>query len=412
MIRAEGIGKQYRIGEAQERNRTLRDALAGAVSGTAHRLGALVKGTRVPRDPPRMIWALQDVSFEVNHGEAMGIIGANGAGKSTLLKILSRITEPTTGTAEVRGRVGSLLEVGTGFHSELTGRENTYLSGAILGMPRAEIDRKFDEIVEFAEVSQFIDTPVKHYSSGMYLRLAFSVAAHLEPEVLIVDEVLAVGDARFQQKCLGKMGTVARQGRTVLFVSHNLTAISSLCTTALVLEGGRVVARGSPDECIEHYSALVGGGDVVWKRPEQAGTEGALVITSVSSALQGEQPHLVLEMEIQLASRRAHRPAHLALTIYDSMMAPLMQAIPRSDGYISDSAEVHRLEMTVDLPPLVPGRYLATVWVGSHNTETLDEVSQVIAFEVAESPIPDRTFPHSRDRGYQVAASSVRRLDS
>jgi lipopolysaccharide transport system ATP-binding protein len=199
------------------------------------------------------IWALKDVSFEVKQGEVVGIIGRNGAGKSTLLKILSRITEPTKGLAEIHGRVGSLLEVGTGFHSELTGRENIYLNGAILGMKRAEINRKFDEIVAFAEVEKFVDTPVKHYSSGMYLRLAFAVAAHLEPEILIIDEVLAVGDARFQKKCLNKMQDVGQAGRTVLFVSHNMPAISRLCERAMLLDEGIILADGLAHEVVSVY---------------------------------------------------------------------------------------------------------------------------------------------------------------
>ncbi len=198
-------------------------------------------------------WALKDVSFEVQKGEVIGIIGRNGAGKSTLLKILSRITTPTEGTVEVHGRIGSLLEVGTGFHPELSGRENIYLSGSILGMKRSEIDAKFDEIVRFAEMEKFLDTPVKRYSSGMYVRLAFAVAAHLEPEILIVDEVLAVGDAAFQKKCLGKMGDVAKEGRTVLFVSHNMSAVASLCTRGLLVSDGRVVAEGDVQQIISEY---------------------------------------------------------------------------------------------------------------------------------------------------------------
>jgi lipopolysaccharide transport system ATP-binding protein len=206
------------------------------------------------------MWALQDVSLEVNRGEVVGIIGRNGAGKSTLLKILSRITEPTAGEVDIHGRVGSLLEVGTGFHPELTGRENIYLNGAILGMKRREIDTQLDAIVAFAEVEQFLDTPVKHYSSGMYMRLAFAVAAHLDTEILLLDEVLAVGDTAFQKKCLGRMGEIAREGRSVLFVSHNLGAIRSLCQTACLLSGGQVVARDTPEACVREYLAQ-GSGD-------------------------------------------------------------------------------------------------------------------------------------------------------
>ncbi|MDP1569814.1 MAG: polysaccharide ABC transporter ATP-binding protein [Vicinamibacterales bacterium] len=247
-VTVQGLGKQYTLGAAAPEGH-LRERLAGSVLGLARRLG----GRGVPRAVAPTIWALRDVSFEVASGEVVGIIGGNGAGKSTLLKILSRITSPTEGRAEIRGRVGSLLEVGTGFHPELTGRENVFLNGAILGMGRAEIHRKFDAIVDFAEVERFIDTPVKYYSSGMYVRLAFAVAAHLEPEILIVDEVLAVGDAKFQKKCLGKIGEVAQGGRTVLFVSHNMAAVQRLCTTAALLEKGRLVFRGEPRAAVARY---------------------------------------------------------------------------------------------------------------------------------------------------------------
>ncbi len=238
----EGLSKRYRIGSPEGPYRTFRETLMEAFRRPLR--------LRSDRD---YIWALKDVSFEVQPGEVIGIIGRNGAGKSTLLKILSRITEPTEGWAEIRGRVGSLLEVGTGFHPELTGRENIYLNGAILGMRRQEIRRNFDQIVSFAELDKFIDTPVKRYSSGMYMRLAFSVAAHLEPEIMLVDEVLAVGDAGFQKKCLGKMGEVAKQGRTVLFVSHNMEAVVNLCDRAILLDKGEVVEEGSSESVVDHY---------------------------------------------------------------------------------------------------------------------------------------------------------------
>src|SRR3989442_790376 len=219
-------------------------------------------------------WALRDVSFEVRQGEALGVIGRNGAGKSTLLKILSRITEPTAGSVTLHGRVGSLLEIGTGFHSELTGRENIFLNGAVLGMRRAEIQRKFDEIVAFAEVERFLDTPVKHYSTGMYLRLAFAVAAHLEPEILLVDEVLAVGDAAFQKKCLGKMGDITEKGRTVIFVSHNMGAVASLCQTGLVLDAGRIRFAGPFTEAAQPYLGQLSRAHELplWLRHDRAGT--------------------------------------------------------------------------------------------------------------------------------------------
>jgi lipopolysaccharide transport system ATP-binding protein len=254
-IRVQNLSKRYRIGGPQARYKTLRDTVTDMAVAPVRRLRRLGR----PAPSEETIWALKGVSFEVKRGEVVGIIGRNGAGKTTLLKVLSRITEPTEGHAEIHGRVGSLLEVGTGFHPELTGRENIYLNGAILGMKRAEIDDKFDEIVQFAEIEKFLDTPVKRYSSGMYVRLAFAVAAHLEPEILLVDEVLAVGDAGFQKKCLGKMGHVAREGRTVLFVSHNMGAVERLCSRSVLMESGRVKLDAATRTAIDAYLDSLGG---------------------------------------------------------------------------------------------------------------------------------------------------------
>ena len=247
-IQAQNLSKQFKIGLAQEFHDTLRDQISHGFRSLFRRNG----NTHRAED---MFWALKDVSFEVPRGEVVGVIGRNGSGKSTLLKILSRITEPTEGRAKTVGRVASLLEVGTGFHHELTGRENVYLNGAILGMKKAEINRKFDEIVSFSEIEKFIDTPVKRYSSGMYVRLAFAVAAHLEPEILIIDEVLAVGDAGFQKKCLGKMEGVGQEGRTVIFVSHNMAAVEHLCNKVYLLEQGKLIFAGNPKEATDHYLA-------------------------------------------------------------------------------------------------------------------------------------------------------------
>jgi homopolymeric O-antigen transport system ATP-binding protein len=270
-IQVQNLGKQYRIGAAETRFRynMLRDVLMDTFYAPVRLAKALV-GKSDRRMNQNFVWALKDVSFDLEEGQVLGIVGRNGAGKSTLLKILSRVTEPTEGTISVRGRVGSLLEVGTGFHPELTGRENIYMNGAILGMKRAEIDSKFDQIVDFSEVTQFIDTPVKRYSSGMYLRLAFAVAAHLEPEILVVDEVLAVGDAEFQKKCLGKMGDVAQQGRTVLFVSHNMSAILRLTQEAIVLNKGHMLMRGPTQEAVDFYlsSGQAQAGERVWDADE------------------------------------------------------------------------------------------------------------------------------------------------
>jgi homopolymeric O-antigen transport system ATP-binding protein len=306
-VRVEDLGKQYRIGRVQPKYGTLRDSIAAVVSAP-FRGWRGEPGSRAGDEDT--IWALHGVSFEVQQGELVGIIGRNGAGKSTLLKILSRITEPTTGMLELRGRMGSLLEVGTGFHAELTGRENIYLNGSILGMRRAEISARFDEIVAFAEVDRFIDTPVKHYSSGMYLRLAFSVAAHLEPEILVVDEVLAVGDAAFQRKCLNKMEDVGRQGRTVFFVSHSMPAITRLCARAILLHDGALARDGTAHEVAGAYlnsglgttaarewtdAARMPGSDAVRLQAVRVRTEDG----PVASAFDIRQS-LVLEMEYEV----------------------------------------------------------------------------------------------------------------
>ncbi len=277
-ISVKNLSKRYKIGAAQTKFRygMLRDVFVDSLTAPIRFAKSLAGGSGNGSSPKNnnFIWALKDVSFDLDEGKVLGIVGRNGAGKSTLLKILSRVTEPTEGTVSVRGRVGSLLEVGTGFHPELTGRENIYMNGAILGMKRAEIDSKFDEMVEFSEVAQFIDTPVKRYSSGMYLRLAFAVAAHLEPEILVVDEVLAVGDAEFQRKCLGKMNDVAQQGRTVLFVSHNMSAILRLTQEALVLKKGQLIKRAPTPEAVDFYlaSGQAESGERVWEAEDVPAT--------------------------------------------------------------------------------------------------------------------------------------------
>jgi lipopolysaccharide transport system ATP-binding protein len=257
VIEVKNLGKSFMIGHQQtERYTALRDVIARNVKGAFRKTMELVKGNQFQEGLIEEFWALDDVSFQINRGERVGIIGRNGAGKSTLLKVLSRITEPTKGMVRIRGKVASLLEVGTGFHPELTGRENIFLNGAILGMGRAEIKKKFDEIVAFAEVERFLDTPVKRFSSGMYVRLAFAVAAHLQPEILIVDEVLAVGDAQFQKKCLGKMEDVSRnEGRTVLFVSHNMGTVKALCSKAILMQNGRLISQGNTYDIVKEYSS-------------------------------------------------------------------------------------------------------------------------------------------------------------
>ena len=278
-LRTVGLGKMYRIGAERERYRTLRDTLVRAAKRPIERIRHPGAATHASEE----LWALKDVDLEVKHGEVLGVIGRNGSGKSTLLKVLSHITEPTEGRVEIRGRVASLLEVGTGFHSELTGRENIQLNGAILGMTRAEIKSRFDDIVEFSEISRFLDTPVKRYSSGMYVRLAFAVAAHLQPEILIIDEVLAVGDASFQKKCLGKMGDVAGEGKTVLFVSHNMHAIKRLCTRALLLDCGTATDDGPVAKVTSRYlrSDLSGPAEQRWLVAERAPQSSAVRLVSV-----------------------------------------------------------------------------------------------------------------------------------
>jgi lipopolysaccharide transport system ATP-binding protein len=302
-IKVENLSKKYFIGESNESYKTLRDSVTKCFTSPFHHF---------THSPNRQeIWALKDVSFEVKRGEVVGIIGRNGAGKTTLLKILSRITEPTKGYAEIRGRVGTLLEVGTGFHAELTGRENIYLNGAVLGMKKAEIERKFDEIVAFAEVEKFIDTPVKHYSDGMYVRLAFAVAAHLEPEILLVDEVLSVGDASFQHKCIGKIRNVAREGRTVLFVSHQMGSIKSLCSRAIQIHIGSIVQDGEPEEIINHYLANESfelAPERVWDNSERrAGNDqiklNAIRVLNSAGKMQkvyGSSQQIIIEMEFEL----------------------------------------------------------------------------------------------------------------
>jgi len=289
VIRTENLGKKYIIGSNQQ-HRSFREALSAKARGISQKIMApLGKRINNQEKEKEEFWALKDISFEVKKGEVVGIIGRNGAGKSTLLKILSRITEPTKGRIYIKGRVSSLLEVGTGFHPELTGRENIYLNGSILGMSKAEIEGKFDEIIEFSGIEKFIDTPVKRYSSGMYVRLAFAVAAYLEPEILIVDEVLAVGDYEFQKKCLGKMEKVASEGRTVLMVSHNMTSVVNLCQRGILLNSGKVVTDGRVTETVQKYmeTAREAGGEVVWPDPKEAPGDEVLRLHAVRILQEG-----------------------------------------------------------------------------------------------------------------------------
>jgi lipopolysaccharide transport system ATP-binding protein len=391
IIRAEGLAKKYVIGSSRESYRTLRDTLAKAVKSPLKRLrraGAGGNGEEV--------WALKDVGFEIRPGEVVGLIGRNGAGKSTLLKVLSRITEPTRGRVQLYGRVGSLLEVGTGFHPELTGRENVYLNGAILGMAKSEIDRKFDEIVAFAEVEKFIDTPVKRYSSGMYLRLGFAVAAHLEPEILLVDEVLAVGDARFQRKCLNKMEDAGHEGRTVLFVSHNMPAVTRLCPRTVLLDDGRVLSDGPSHEVVSAYLNSGLGTTAVREWPEPGSAPGNEVARlravrvrdeggRVCAAADIRRPVLLeIEFEVREAGHRLAPNFHVyndegTIVFISNDLDPEWRSRPRPAGVYTSTM-------------WIPGNFLAegTLIVGAA-LSTLDPVvvhfyeREAVAFQIIDS---------------------------
>jgi len=378
-IKVENLSKRYRIGEFVG-YRTLRESLQNAVLIPFRRL-QLLKGDNSSSTvscPDNFIWALKDVSFEVKQGEVVGIIGRNGAGKTTLLKVLTRITDPTEGYAEIRGRVGSLLEVGTGFHPELTGKENIYLNGAVLGMKNKEIDRRFDEIVDFSGVEKFIDTPLKRYSSGMQVRLAFAVAAHLEPEILLVDEVLAVGDAEFQKKCLGKMGDIARGGRTVLFISHNMSAIQRLCQSTYLLEQGHIVARGNTTEVVEEYykSTTKANKTAVQSRDVPDGSVRYLswnLQSSVSDSHEcfTREPCL---FRFRLCCKRFVKQANFGFSLWsvDGSLIWAMrnldyggQCIPLKDG-------TYEVEFSIPTLPVRPGEYQIHVSVNDLVEGTLD----------------------------------------
>ncbi|MDX6696394.1 MAG: lipopolysaccharide transport system ATP-binding protein [Blastocatellia bacterium] len=394
-ITAESIAKEYRIGGLQDSYRTLRDVLAGAALGPVRAFQSLLRRGRVVPDN-EIIWALKDISFEVKRGEIVGLIGRNGAGKSTLLKVLSRITEPTRGRARINGRVGSLLEVGTGFHPELSGRENTFLNGAILGMKKSEIKRKFDEIVAFAEVERFVDTPVKHYSSGMYLRLAFAVAAHLEPEILLVDEVLAVGDAAFQNKCLGKMSDIAGEGRTVLFVSHNMPAIKNLCHRALLLDGGSIEREGDAAAVVQYY--LQGdyqGSKKVWPQGERPGNE-SYKLNSVRILNQaGEEvssvqlsESLVVEIDYEVVQTGAY--VSFSLVLFDADGLGLFASLSNTekDFYgrpLPCGRYKSRCTLSGDL--LNTGKFSFSLIGFSANWTDHFRVDQVVSFEATDDGV-------------------------
>jgi len=390
-IHLEDLSKKYRLGTKQKGYQTFRDTLTEAVVAPFRRIRSGSGGQASTLD--NTVWALKDVSFDIKCGEVVGIIGNNGAGKSTLLKILSRITEPTAGFADIRGRVSSLLEVGSGFHHELTGRENIALNGAILGMKRTEIKRQFDEIVSFAEVEKFIDTPVKHYSSGMYLRLAFAVAAHLQPEVLLVDEVLAVGDAAFQKKCLGKMGEVAKEGRTVLFVSHNMGAIGQLCTRALLIEDGRLKLTGIPSDVVTSYISSGATSRSTWTPSSNGCGNGEFEVKSARVLSENNQPTVTVEFDkpckveitydvlqstkdLSLICRLTDAQGNILWTSWDT------DTTDWKGGYIRNPG---RYTSLCKIPPrlLRPGLYQVSISARNSN-RFFDYHDGVLAFDVTQ----------------------------
>lgn len=390
VIQVDSLGKQYHIGRLHDQHDTLRDALAASLRSPLKWLRRAEGGSEDPEDK---IWALRDVSFDVTHGEVVGIIGRNGAGKSTLLKVLSRITEPSEGRALVAGRVSSLLEVGAGFHPELTGRENIYLNGAILGMHSTEIERKFDRIVTFAEIERFLETPVKRYSSGMYVRLAFAVAAHLEPEILLVDEVLAVGDAEFQRKCLGRMDEVAAEGRTILFVSHNMSAIQRLCSRSIMLDQGRLVAVGTSADVVAYYTSTsarsslpatcidvsdisrVGSGKVRFE---------SVWYSSLNESLQ-YQPYSngPLEFVLAIVSDSARSLGSLSVVISDQHGTKLVNADTLSLGETLRLRKgSNRVRLMIDELHLKSGVYTLGLWMADPVGGVFDQVKAAARIEV------------------------------
>lgn len=399
-IRVREIGKRYRIGERRAPYKTIRESLTEAIRNSFRaRNGSNGDGNAaVARAPAKnTFWALKNICFDVERGEIVGVIGRNGAGKSTLLKILSRITDPTEGEVEICGRVGSLLEVGTGFHPELTGRENIFLNGAILGMKRAEIAAKFDEIVAFAGTEKFLDTPVKFYSSGMYTRLAFAVAAHLEPEILIVDEVLSVGDAEFQKKSLGKMGDVARSGRTVLFVSHNMHAVATLCGRCVLLECGRILMDGAATEVTTMYYAQ--SAESIWGQSDlrsapRVGT-GKARFTSITlqplapdgSLLDTAYVGCDLEIGLTIEACADLLPSNVAVVIYDSNGYRLIDVntSKRNEFLQLAAGETASVRFRLEQLLLRSGSYVVGLWIGRDAVEEIDHIERAATLEVAET---------------------------
>ena len=385
-IHVENLGKMYRIGGREEKYQTLRDTLADAFVEPFRRAKSLLN--RQPYGAAGLeeeIWALKDVGFEVKHGETIGIIGRNGAGKSTLLKILSRITEPSSGYADIYGRVGALLEVGTGFHPELTGRENIYLNGAILGMSRQDIDRKFDEMVDFAGVEKFIDTPVKHYSSGMGLRLGFAVAAHLEPDILVVDEVLAVGDAEFQKKCLGKMSDVAGEGRTVLFVSHNLSAISAITNRCLLLKQGELAEDAETSAIITTYlsDTKSQGSRIQWTENRPGDESFEFIECKIGDGVQNEFTGEV-QITIDYCLKAETNALKVGFDLHSSEGILLFRAyqVDNDPELKLQRAGVYRSSCTIPRNLLNNGMYYITLRAGIHGVRRISALENVLSFSI------------------------------
>lgn len=422
VIHAENLGKKYTIGHESEDGRyvTLRDVLTRNARGLWRKTKDLVHGKPIILgDTLEEVWALRDVSFEIRRGEAVGIIGRNGAGKSTLLKILSRITEPSAGRVTVKGRVASLLEVGTGFHPELTGRENIYLNGAILGMARAEIKRKFDEIVAFAEVERYLDTPVKRYSSGMYVRLAFAVAAHLEPEILVVDEVLAVGDAQFQKKCLGKMGEIEGEGRTIVFVSHDMTAIRALCGKTMLLVSARVAAIGDATAIVSQYlidKEVAGGGEVNLDPP--TGAEIAFTriwVTdaggAISSRLDVKEPFTIW---LDFVARRRLETAEISVCLTNTVGVNVLFT-SLSDGHNGETVALaegrHVASVRVNGSFLMPQDYLLRVSAHYRGVRDIDLHENILKVTIVETGSTMAPYGRAAKHWSCVLGGTTWRLD-
>lgn len=407
-IKVENLSKAYQLGEIG----------TGTISRDLERWYARIRGKEDPflrigetndrskKGTSDIVWSLKDLNFEIEQGDAVGIIGRNGAGKSTLLKILSKVTAPTSGKITGKGRIASLLEVGTGFHPELSGRENIFLNGAILGMRKHEIKRRLDEIVDFAGIERYLDTPVKRYSSGMYVRLAFAVAAHLESEILIVDEVLAVGDAEFQKKCLGKMGEVSKgEGRTVLFVSHNMHAILELCNRGIILEKGHVVENSDSNKAIKFYqNSLTQLYSDNWVRPIP--TEEPK-FNKISILIKGNQPNLTLNIKFEVSKSSNAMPAYVAFGIRNSLDSIILESFPSVKPFINFQNQNQSYECEIFLNNLIPGQYKIYGWLGASDLIMYDWVDGHLGFEIYDSPMIDRTFPYSVNSGSIIADSQL-----